>query len=262
MKKLFSVILVFAIVLSLCIVSISAESSEQLTVTQTYSVKAGDVIQYTVYLNINSNNKICSLDAATFYSDNLQLAPEYDKYGDLDLDKMFPILGINTVNNLTGVPGKLIYNYSSALGGVRFNEDGSVLATFRFIATADGTATVSTKTKCLAMMDSKTNMVIIVDQDEGLILKDNFTFSDTITKTGTAKMYGDVNGDGKVNVSGDAVSIQRYAAGQTLKNFDDTVADINSDSKINVSGDAVYIQRYAAGQTLPSNILIGQYIIP
>ncbi len=262
MKKLFSVLLVFAIVLSLCIVSISAESSEQPTVTQTYNVKAGDVIQYTVYLNINSNNKVCSLDATTFYSDNLQFAPEYDKYGDFDLEKMFPILGIATVNNLIGIDGKLIYNYSSAQGGVRFNEDGYVLATFRFIATADGTATISTKMKCLAMMDSKTNMVIIVDQDEGLLLKNNFDLSDTIAKTGTAKLYGDVNGDGKINVSGDAVSIQRYAAGQTLKNFDSTVADVNGDSKINVSGDAVYIQRYAAGQTLPSNILIGQYMIP
>ncbi|MBE6824434.1 MAG: hypothetical protein E7513_03705 [Ruminococcaceae bacterium] len=265
MKKLFSVLLVAAIVLSLCVVSISAENSSNPnlpTVEKSYSVKAGDIIQYTVYMNINSNNKVCSLDATTFYSDNLQFIPDLDKYGDNNLDKMFPILSIATVTNLNGVNGGIIYNYSSAQNGRRFNEDDCVLATFTFLAKEDGTATISTVMKCLAMMDSDSNMVVIVDQDLGLVKQNNFTTTNTIKKTGTAKMYGDVNGDGKISLGGDAVYIQKHLAQQDLTNFDETVADVNGDGKITLGGDAVNIQKYLAQQDLPDNIVVGEYIIP
>lgn len=63
------------------------------------------------------------------------------------------------------------------------------------------------------------------------------------------KLYGDVNGDGKVNIK-DATDIQRAAASIIeLTDVQNVVADVNGDSKVNIK-DATGIQKFAASLTV------------
>ena len=57
---------------------------------------------------------------------------------------------------------------------------------------------------------------------------------------------GDVNMDGKINIS-DATEIQKGIAGLvSLSDYQDKLADANSDSKTNIA-DATHIQKFVAG---------------
>ncbi|MGN0558498.1 MAG: leucine-rich repeat protein [Acutalibacteraceae bacterium] len=63
------------------------------------------------------------------------------------------------------------------------------------------------------------------------------------------KLYGDVNGDGKVNVK-DVTEIQRAAASIiTLSDLQKAVADVNGDGNVNIK-DATDIQKFAASLTV------------
>jgi hypothetical protein len=77
---------------------------------------------------------------------------------------------------------------------------------------------------------------------------DSFTLSATVTLLAGANsvLFGDVNGDGKVNV-GDATLLLRAAVGLvTLAADQKTRADVNGDGKVNVS-DATLALRFAVG---------------
>lgn len=81
----------------------------------------------------------------------------------------------------------------------------------------------------------------------------NFTI--TVTKV----IYGDVNGDGKVNVT-DAVWVLRYDAEISInenENVSFTYADVNGDGKVNVT-DAVWILRYDAEITIDDETVAGR----
>lgn len=71
-------------------------------------------------------------------------------------------------------------------------------------------------------------------------------------------VFGDVNGDGKVNVK-DATLIQKAAAKITkLTDAENLCADVNGDSKVNVK-DATAIQKYAA--KIETGFPIGELIV-
>ena len=59
--------------------------------------------------------------------------------------------------------------------------------------------------------------------------------------------YGDINGDGTVNV-GDGVTLKKHLAGMTVK-IDMTASDVNLDGKINTT-DAVLLMRHLAGMNV------------
>lgn len=69
--------------------------------------------------------------------------------------------------------------------------------------------------------------------------------SESIPATGTARVPGDLNEDGKIN-SRDALAIIRYVVGQSVS-INAANADVNADGKIN-SRDALAIIRYVVGQ--------------
>lgn len=71
----------------------------------------------------------------------------------------------------------------------------------------------------------------------------------SVTAASQDKVYGDVNGDGKVNIK-DATDIQRAAASIIeLTDVQNVVADVNGDSKVNIK-DATDIQKFAASLTV------------
>ena len=62
-----------------------------------------------------------------------------------------------------------------------------------------------------------------------------------------ARMVGDLNNDGNVDVL-DATVVQKYAAGNaTLTDEEKEAADVNNDGDVNIL-DSVDIQKFAAGK--------------
>lgn len=60
-------------------------------------------------------------------------------------------------------------------------------------------------------------------------------------------IYGDVNGDGKINSSDALMVLQSNVGLKKLNKNQKTAADVNGDDKVN-SADALYILNYAVGK--------------
>ncbi len=122
-----------------------------------YPVIKGEKYTYTMHLL--PDEKVCSFDASVFY-DTDGVTPVYpvDEYGDVDATKLFPVFGAATVYN-TGVPGELIFNYSSA-AGVRFKTTEDRVVTLEFEVTADeGIYDIYTDFKILAVNTAANEMI-------------------------------------------------------------------------------------------------------
>ena len=91
-----------------------------------YAVEPQQEITYIYYLN--TGEKVCSLDAETFYdTDGLTLLTDTEK----EMDQLFPIIKENMVLNDL-VAGRLKYNYSAAKGKNFDNDDAQLIcAKFR-----------------------------------------------------------------------------------------------------------------------------------
>ena len=105
-----------------------------------YAVQKGDVFTYVYYLN--TGEKLCSLDAETFYdATGLSwngMAQKYDEDEEEwvdDMSDLFPILGDAVTLNAES-EGRLKYNYSAAKGK-NFSDDGKRLITAKFTVTAE-----------------------------------------------------------------------------------------------------------------------------
>ena len=93
-----------------------------------YKVEQGQIIDYIFYLN--TGEKLCSLDADTFYDiTGLELLTDVE-----DPDTMFPIIKDSMIYNT--FDGNIKYNYSNARGK-DFNTDDSQLIHLQFKVTAD-----------------------------------------------------------------------------------------------------------------------------
>ena len=95
-----------------------------------YAVEKGDVFTYVFYLN--TGEKVCSLDAETFFDiEGLEFQGDTDE----GLEDLFPIIKDAMVVN-DSQAGRLKYNYSAAKGK-NFNTDDSILIKADFLVTAE-----------------------------------------------------------------------------------------------------------------------------
>ena len=117
-----------------------------------YKLSKGD--RFTYVKCFNNGEKICSLDAATFYdSTGLSWIEPTDEYGDTDYSAMFPILGYSVVFDHKN--SALYYNYSSAKGKT-FNSNLSRIVAYDFEITAEsGVYEINTFIYTLAGADEK-----------------------------------------------------------------------------------------------------------
>ncbi len=132
-----------------------------------YPVVKGE--KYTYTMTLLPDEKVCSFDASVFY-DTEGVKPVYpvDEYGDVDATALFPVFGAATVYN-TGIPGELVFNYSSA-AGIRFKEAEKRVVTLDFEVTADeGIYDIYTDFKILAVNDSNNQMVKYRVDSENLV---------------------------------------------------------------------------------------------
>ncbi len=255
MKKLLSILLVVIMVVTMMSVAtfsgFAAETPAS-SVTATYNnVKKGDILLYNYYLKCDKS--VMNAQCEIFYSDNLKPVETVDEYGDADLAFMLPKLkGI--AFNIDSNPIHFNYSY---INGINFSTKGCMMNVY-FVATQDGSASVTANMK---IMQAKDNSLLVFDYEtqKGAA----FELTSTLTKpatTPTVKLFGDVNGDGNINVN-DASLIQMHTAKITLAKFDETVADVNGDGNINVN-DASIVQMYSANLQLAKSIKAGKYINP
>ena len=117
-----------------------------------YKVEKGEVFEYVYYLN--NGEKVCSLDAETFYDTTglkLNIPTVYDEDEEKDIDDyktMFPVIKDAMVANF--LDGHIIYNYSAA-AGKNFNADDKQMVHFAFEVLADeGVYEINTKLNVVA----------------------------------------------------------------------------------------------------------------
>ena len=206
-----------------------------------YEVSKGQVFDYVFC--VNTGEKICSLDAETFYdTQGLTLKSSSDDNDEDAMAALFPIIKDSIVLN-SDQSGRLKYNYSSAKGK-KFNSNDAVLIRARFEVTAEeGVYHINTKLHTLSgadehkyIYDNKVTDDLL--RAEGLL--------EGLIPQGTSAVLGDVDGDGQVTIV-DATFIQRRLAGIKIPFvFVDAVADTDLDTQVTIV-DATFIQRYLAG---------------
>ncbi len=198
-----------------------------------YEAIQGEEYEFVYYLQVE-DKKIESIDARVQYdTEGLDFVPTVDSYGDLDTNKMFPILKAPMFNHT--IDGILYFNYVN-LNGVDFSKEDSVLFRGKFKVTASsGVYEINPYIFCLE--DTNTDIIV----DEGVKYGD---FKDNAVLIANYKL-GDANRDGKVNVF-DMTVIQRYAAEfikMDKKQLE--ISDMNQDGIVNIF-DATAISRYIA----------------
>ena len=135
---------------------------------QLYEVNKGDTFTYNYYLSVDSSLKISSLDINMFYdTKGLDLVPYTDEFGDIDLEKHFPIIYGGTVQNFD-IDGEIYYNYSN-VAGTRLANDALVFTT-QFKVTADK-GIYEIDEKIITMADSDMNKIVYAEE----VIQDVFT---------------------------------------------------------------------------------------
>ncbi len=230
-----------------------------------YEVEQGETYTFTYYLNV-PNAKIGSFNATTYFdAEGLEVCPVVDEFGDPDTTAMFPIFKGATVYNMN-LDGRIRFNYSST-NPVRFPNEDSVAMTVGFKVTAES-----------GIYDIDTVITTMADTDlyryvfECEVIDDSFAARDVLdapvyvdpnkpteptqpeptqpepTEPGDDFLYGDVDGNGKVNIF-DASFVQKSIAGYDGYDLDERAfkaADVDFNGKINVF-DASRIQKFIAG---------------
>ena len=125
-----------------------------------FPVVKGQTYTYQYCLSVDPSIKISSLDInMNFDKDGLKFVPYTDKYGDVDLNKHFPVISGGVVQNYTMADsqGLIFYNYSN-VAGIRM-ADNTVIFTGDFTVTADkGTYEIVSKVNTMA--DSNLNKIV------------------------------------------------------------------------------------------------------
>ena len=233
-----------------------------------YAVQKGDIFTYTFYLN--TGEKLCSLDADTFYDvEGLSwngMAQKYDEddeeYYD-DLSDLFPILASEVTLN-SDIKGVLKYNYSSAKGK-SFKTDDKKLITAKFTVTAEsGVYEINTFLHTVAGADNhkylyndeildplKYTGCKLFDADSTEITPYGGSAAEPTDEPAVSAKRGDVDGDGEVTIF-DASSIQKSLAHYAgYPTYDDNTltafraADVDGDGEITIF-DASLIQKFLA----------------
>ncbi|MBR1533557.1 MAG: hypothetical protein IJ639_04285, partial [Ruminococcus sp.] len=138
MKKLFSVLLVIALIVTAIPLTFAAAQGDTDGVYVvadgvTYKVSQGDTVTYVYYLNIGE--KMSAISGVLSYdTDGLSLNIPLDEDDESDVTGVFPIIGGNVVVN-NHDPSKLNYNFSLPTGRA-FIKDTAALIRAEFTITA------------------------------------------------------------------------------------------------------------------------------
>ena len=171
MKKIISMLLVLAMVITVLTVGMTATSAaETATITiygldgttQVKEVSVGD--EFTVYSTLNVSAKVGSVQGTqTYSSDVLTLVDEVSgQYGEFtDLVKVFPVTGETTMAN-GAQAGKIVYNAStpSTTNGFKFDSASSLLIVTTYKVTAAGAGEVKNALKNLALADDDLTRIV------------------------------------------------------------------------------------------------------
>lgn len=180
MKKIISMLLVIAMVITVLTVGVATTGAvETATITiygldgstQVKEIAVGE--EFTVYTTLDvsasvSNGMVGAVQGTqTYSSDVLQLVDEVSsKYGDIvDLMQVFPVTGTSTIAN-GAQTGKIVYNAgtSSVTNGFLFNTSYSKLIVTTYKVTKAGAGEVKNALRNLAAADA--NLTRIVFQGE------------------------------------------------------------------------------------------------
>lgn len=193
MKKIMSLVLILTLIASIFAVSAVSYSAvdadpDKLYIKadgELYEVSQGDIFTYTRCLVV-PDVRVSSIDASTEYdASSLEFMPDFDEYGDEDLETMFPILKYPV---WSFKDGRITYNFST-VKGVLFQKENSVLFTGKFKVTADkGICEINSKIK--TMGDSDLNKLIYnYAPEDGAVFGTNTAIEvkETLTEAPTQK---------------------------------------------------------------------------
>jgi len=194
---------------------------------QTCTVKAGDVVTFTVYAQ--APEAISEVMAGIkFDNSRLELLEN-------TLKERYPNLWVGNDE----YAGRSQQFAGSPINTDFHSDDPVILAKLRFLVKGEG----STELDIFYDFLSKTGISYTGVEDGDIKLTAEFTVDDKESADGL--LIGDADGDGKLNVK-DATAIQKHAAKVSMLSESAlNCADVNADGKVNVR-DATAVQKYLA----------------
>lgn len=250
MKKLLSLLLCAAMLISVCcVLPVTASAAgETLTVSDEYgneiTVKKGQDILYTVGLYAGPDKIINGQGYIEYTKGSLGV----DLYGDFSTDDdgnlevdfdaySFPLVYKSSLFANPGIDGIIYFNFSAVKGIALFDDPSKVLMKFRFKALSSGTATIRTKMEY--MMNTK-DVKIFSDEGPDLTIKPYLKPS----FEAASYIIGDSDSSWDVNIK-DATLIQKVCAGTSDK-YAAAASDADLDGKVTLK-DSLGIRKYLAG---------------
>lgn len=225
MKKMIAIVLMAILMLSpVSVQTYAASATGSQTVIKVESKNAVPGEDVTVNVNIENNPGILGATLEVSYDKGLTLtgASSGDAFAHLTMTK----------------PG----NFSS---GCRFIWDGQECKEEDI---KDGTI-LSLTFHLDKDVASGTPMKVKVNVLDGDLYDNNLHYVDASTEEGSVTVLdytpGDLNGDGKINIS-DVILLRRYIIGGYDVTINENAANVNDDGKIN-SADVILLRRYIAG---------------
>ena len=194
MKKIISMLLVLAMMITVLTVGITTTTAAETATITIYGLDGTTEVkeinvgeEFTVYSTLNAsasapNGMIGSIQGTqTYTSGVLSLVDEVTgQYGEFaDLVKVFPITGEATVAN-GAQTGKIVYNATnpSTSDAFRFDSDSSQLIVTTYKVTAAGTGEVKNALRNLAVADTDLTRIIFEGQlQEGKSIAGKATFT-------------------------------------------------------------------------------------
>ena len=228
-----------------------------------YSVKVGDIITYTDYLDTeksyNSNDgipgRITAVNARIVY-DNTKLEPLVDLDNKNVIKNAFPHICDKVDAGI--IDDGVISFIASNVHGFDFTDD-KTLVTLSFKVTAPGVSVINSSIYDLLDNDNAMSKVYYNGtyfRSEIAPEEEVFYHDVKINSNQSAIKLGDTDGDGEVTII-DATVIQRHLASIPTSTYIEAAADADEDGSISII-DATYIQRWLA--QLPTNNNIGKLI--
>ena len=203
------------------------------------TVKSGDTVKIT--WNLTAPNYIV----------NSQFNVKYDSTAlelvSTDNAKNFPVLNGETlqVNYLTGEICTVASVVSQDDADLYNFKNGATLCTLTFKALKDTTTTVELITEFLGGKNSDGISADEVEYAVGGGVQNGATLTRNVEFNVVTIVYGDVNGDGKVDSIDATLVLQHYANINQLSEDAQTAADVNQDGKADSIDATLILQKYA-----------------
>ena len=252
MKKIISMLLVIAMMITVLTVGIATTSAAETAAITVYGLDGSTEVkevsvgeEFTVYSTLDvtssvSNGLVGSIQGSqTYTSDVLSLVDEVSgQYGEIvDLVKVFPVTGDATMSNAS-VAGKITYNASvpTAANAFKFDSPHALLMVTTYKVTKAGTAEVRNALKNLAVADDAiTRIVYEGELQQGKSIAGAASFEDPTPAIDHAEV--------RVHSLNGGVETMSFNIGDTFNVFTTlNASSVNSGKIASVNG----IQRYNA----------------